>query len=107
MRETLEHHDRFAASGRRVALATVVGASLAVADPDQAPGVHTAVKIDAKIIFSSLARLDQISQVQVDDLPQAARNYLDKVAELCDTPIDIISTGPDREETIVLNHPFE
>jgi len=43
----------------------------------------------------------------LDDLPQAARNYLDKVAELCETPIDIVSTGPDREETIVLRHPFE
>ncbi len=43
----------------------------------------------------------------IDDLPQAARDYLDKVAELCETPIDIISTGPDREETIVLNHPFD
>jgi adenylosuccinate synthase len=42
-----------------------------------------------------------------EDLPQAAINYLDKVAELCETPIDIISTGPDREETIVLNHPFD
>jgi adenylosuccinate synthase len=42
-----------------------------------------------------------------DDLPQAAIDYLDKVQELCETPIDIISTGPDREETIVLNHPFD
>jgi adenylosuccinate synthase len=42
-----------------------------------------------------------------DDLPQAAIDYLDKIAELCETPIDIISTGPDREETIVLNHPFD
>lgn len=43
----------------------------------------------------------------MDDLPLAARNYLNKVAELCGTPIDIVSTGPDREETIVLNHPFD
>jgi adenylosuccinate synthase len=27
--------------------------------------------------------------------------------ELCEVPIDIISTGPDREETIVRRHPFE
>ncbi len=43
----------------------------------------------------------------LDDLPQAARDYLDKVTELCETPIDIVSTGPDRAETIVLRHPFE
>jgi adenylosuccinate synthase len=41
-----------------------------------------------------------------DELPEAARNYLNKVEALCETPIDIISTGPDREETIVLRHPF-
>ena len=40
-------------------------------------------------------------------LPEAARNYLRKVEELCETPIDIISTGPDRDETIILRHPFE
>ncbi|MEJ2328847.1 MAG: adenylosuccinate synthase [Gammaproteobacteria bacterium] len=42
-----------------------------------------------------------------DDLPKNAKAYLRKIEELCETPIDIISTGPDREETIVLRHPFE
>ena len=42
-----------------------------------------------------------------DELPDNARAYLRKVEELCETPIDIISTGPDREETIVLRHPFD
>jgi adenylosuccinate synthase len=41
-----------------------------------------------------------------DALPEAARSYLRKIEELCETPIDIISTGPDRDETIVLRHPF-
>ena len=42
-----------------------------------------------------------------DNLPQAARDYLAKVEELCEVPVDIISTGPDREETIIKRHPFE
>jgi adenylosuccinate synthase len=42
-----------------------------------------------------------------EQLPEAARAYLRKVEELCETPIDIISTGPDRDETIVLRHPFD
>jgi adenylosuccinate synthase len=42
-----------------------------------------------------------------EDLPEAAKAYLDKIEELCETPIAIISTGPDRAETIVLKHPFE
>ncbi len=39
-------------------------------------------------------------------LPENARSYLRKVEDLCEAPIDIISTGPDRAETIVLRHPF-
>jgi adenylosuccinate synthase len=40
------------------------------------------------------------------DLPKNARNYLKRIEETCGVPIDLISTGPDREETIVLRHPF-
>jgi len=43
----------------------------------------------------------------MDKLPQAARDYLARVEDLCGVPIDIISTGPDREETLVRRHPFE
>ena len=42
-----------------------------------------------------------------DDLPAAAQSYLKKIEELSGVPIDIVSTGPDREETVVLKHPFE
>lgn len=42
----------------------------------------------------------------LDELPQNARNYLDKLAEVVGVPVDIISTGPERDETIVLRHPF-
>jgi adenylosuccinate synthase len=40
------------------------------------------------------------------ELPQAARNYIQRLEQLTGAPIDIISTGPDRIETIVLRHPF-
>jgi len=40
------------------------------------------------------------------DLPQNARDYLARIEELVATPIDIISTGPDREQTIIKRHPF-
>jgi len=43
---------------------------------------------------------------QYDQLPEAARDYLKRIEEIVATPIDIISTGPDRADTIVLNHPF-
>jgi adenylosuccinate synthase len=41
-----------------------------------------------------------------DKLPRAARDYLARVENLCGVPIDLISTGPERDETIVLRHPF-
>jgi len=41
-----------------------------------------------------------------DELPEAARAYLKRIEEFVETPIDIVSTGPDREETIILRHPF-
>lgn len=43
---------------------------------------------------------------RVDDLPANARAYIARIEALCEVPVDMISTGPDREETIVLRHPF-
>jgi len=40
------------------------------------------------------------------DLPGNARRYLERLEALVGVPIDMISTGPDREQTIVLRHPF-
>ena len=42
-----------------------------------------------------------------DDLPKKAREYLTRIEALAEVPVDIISTGPDREQTIVKTHPFE
>lgn len=42
----------------------------------------------------------------LDQLPQNARNYINRLEELVGIPVDIISTGPDRIETIVLRNPF-
>ena len=42
-----------------------------------------------------------------EDLPQNARDYLRRMEELVGVPIAIISTGPDREQTIVRQHPFD
>ncbi len=42
-----------------------------------------------------------------DELPQAAQNYLNRLSEVVGAPIAMVSTGPDREETILLDHPFK
>lgn len=44
---------------------------------------------------------------EYDKLPVNARRYLERIAEVCEVPIDMVSTGPDRLETIVLRHPFK
>ena len=41
-----------------------------------------------------------------DALPANAKAYLKRIEEVCGAPVAIVSTGPDREETIVLHHPF-
>ena len=41
-----------------------------------------------------------------DELPQNARRYLARMQEVVGVPVDIVSTGPDRDHTIIRNHPF-
>ena len=43
---------------------------------------------------------------EYEQLPAAARRYLERIAEVSESPIDIISTGPDRAQTIILRHPY-
>ena len=40
-------------------------------------------------------------------LPKTAQDYLKRVQEICGKPIAMVSTGPERDETILLQHPFE
>ncbi|MEZ5741370.1 MAG: adenylosuccinate synthase [Burkholderiaceae bacterium] len=41
-----------------------------------------------------------------DQLPAAARAYIERLRELVGASIDIVSTGPDRDQTILVRHPF-
>ena len=51
-------------------------------------------------------RESTVGATDIDDLPAKARRYLDRIEELAGVPIDIVSTGPDRDQTIVKQHPF-
>lgn len=42
----------------------------------------------------------------LDGFPEEALSYIKRIEELIGVPIDIVSTGPERTETIILNHPF-
>ena len=47
-----------------------------------------------------------VGQTEYNKLPQKAQDYLARIEELAGVPVDIISTGPDREQTIIKTHPF-
>jgi len=61
-----------------------------------------------KPIYEEMPGWQQSTQgiKRLEDLPPAALAYIKRVEELVGVPIDIISTGPDRSETIILRHPF-
>jgi adenylosuccinate synthase len=48
-----------------------------------------------------------VGLTRYEELPENARAYLDRLQDVVDVPIEIISTGPDRAETIVLRNPFD
>ncbi len=51
---------------------------------------------------------ETISDIRkLEDLPANVRSYLNRIEELTQTPIYIVSVGPDRDQTIVLKNPFK
>ena len=42
-----------------------------------------------------------------EQLPENAKAYLRKIEELVEVPVDIISTGPERSDNVILRHPFD
>jgi len=63
----------------------------------------------AEAVFEELPgwNASTVGVTEFDQLPVNARRYLERMAEVCGVPIDMVSTGPDRNETIVLRHPFK
>ena len=47
-----------------------------------------------------------VGATDINQLPDNARAYIRFIEQIVEAPVDIISTGPDRAETIVLKHPF-
>ncbi|MCK5664306.1 MAG: adenylosuccinate synthetase, partial [Thiotrichaceae bacterium] len=88
-------------------------------------GICTAYKINGKLTEVAPLGADQYEACEVvieympgwtettagvtdiDKLPANAKAYIDRVEQLMGVKISILSTGPDREETIVIENPFE
>ena len=47
-----------------------------------------------------------VGLTRYEQLPKAAQHYLQRIEQICEIPVDMISTGADRAETIVRRHPF-
>ncbi|KZY65877.1 adenylosuccinate synthase, partial [Oleiphilus sp. HI0061] len=64
---------------------------------------------DLEPVFESLPGWSEstLGVQKLEDLPENARSYIKYIEEKIEAPVDIISTGPDRVETIVLRHPFD
>ncbi len=58
-------------------------------------------------IKSKVCPESTVGVTQFDKLPANAQRYLTRMSEVCGVPIDMVSTGPDRNETIMLRHPFK
>jgi len=113
---------------RSLAISSVTGmciTKLDVLDGMETLKIAVAYTLDGKTVDSPPAGADRIAQCVPEyiempgwqestvgasafsELPAAAQDYLRKIETLCGVPVDIISTGPDRTETIVLRHPFD
>lgn len=60
-------------------------------------------------VYETLAGWSEstIGITKFEDLPENAKIYIKRIEELVGCPVDIISTGPDRDETIVLRDPYD
>ena len=71
------------------------------------PNIHQVENLEP--IYTELAGWKQstVGMQSLDDLPSQAREYITFLEEEVEVPVDIISTGPDRNETIILRNPFD
>ena len=67
------------------------------------------VLADCKPAYETLPGwAENISDIRkLEDFPANARLYLDRITELTETELHIVSVGPDRDQTIVLKHPYQ
>ncbi len=111
-------------SAKLNSLSGVCLTKLDVLDGLEKIGICTAYKLNGELTYTAPLGADQYEQCEAiieempgwsentfgitdyADLPSNAKAYIKRLEELVDVKITIISTGPDRDETIVLEHPF-
>jgi adenylosuccinate synthase len=60
-------------------------------------------------VYEELPGWDQstVGITEYAALPDAAQRYIERMQEILGVSIDLVSTGPDRDQTITLRHPFD
>lgn len=56
---------------------------------------------------ASWLEADAVGVTVYEQLPQSARNYLERITQVTGVPIAMISTSPDRDHTIMMTHPYQ
>jgi len=88
----------------RICVAYEVDGQRTTTPPFSAEGYST-----AKPVYIEMPgwKCSTIGTHSFDMLPPEAQSYIRKIEELSQLPVDILSTGPDRKETLILNNPFD
>ncbi len=113
---------------RAAAISSMTGLCLTkldVLDGFETLKICTAYKLNGEILDAPPVRIEEyddlecvyeevpgwsestVGATEYETLPDNAKSYLKRLEALIETPIDIISTGPDRVETIILRDPFK
>lgn len=76
--------------------------------PIELPPARTEEWEDIEPVYEEIPgwRTSTQGVTNLEDLPENARRYLNKIEDLLGLPISLVSTGPDREQTIILNDVF-
>ncbi|WP_027158382.1 adenylosuccinate synthase [Methylobacter luteus] len=111
-------------SAKMNSLSGICLTKLDVLDGLEKVGICTAYKLNGKITETAPLGADQYEECHAiieempgwsettagitdfNALPENAKAYIRKIEELIGVKVAILSTGPDREETIILEHPF-
>jgi adenylosuccinate synthase len=74
-----------------------------------APPLDSHSWADLEPVYQSFPGWSESSRgaTSIDDLPANARSYLQAMESLCGAPVHIVSTGPDRTESIIIKYPFD
>jgi adenylosuccinate synthase len=78
-------------------------------DVSEIPPMAADAYSDCEPVYEDMPgwKASTVGITRYEDLPDNARAYLERIQEIVGVPVDVISTGPDRAETIVLRNPFD